>query len=87
MTGMGEIVSIGSHEELAQAVIRVLDNQQAYIKSPQLIAQSFSPDQTAAEYLRLFNALREGKKDPGAAEPEAYQNLRHMRDTSGDTNG
>ncbi len=81
MTGMGEIVAIGSHEELAQAVIRVLDNQQAYRHSPDLITQSFSPDQTAIEYINLFTALSQGKKDPTAPEPQAYQNLRHLRDT------
>lgn len=82
MTGMGEIVPIGDHQELAQAVIRVLDNRQAYIRNPELIAQSFSPNQTAAEYIRLFDDLSQGKKDPTAPEPEAYQRLRKMRDKS-----
>jgi glycosyltransferase involved in cell wall biosynthesis len=80
MTGMGEIVPIGDHHELAQAIIRVLDNQQAYLKSAETIVQSFSPDQTAEEYTRLFNALSQGKKDPTAPEPPAYDRLRQMRD-------
>jgi glycosyltransferase involved in cell wall biosynthesis len=83
MTGMGEIVPIGRHEELAQAVIRVLDNPQSYRRSPDTIADSFSPDETAAEYIRLFNALSEGKKDPSAQEPAAYERLRQMRDGGG----
>jgi glycosyltransferase involved in cell wall biosynthesis len=80
MTGMGEIVPIGDHHQLAQAIIRVLDNQQAYLKSPETIAQSFSPDQTAEEYIRLFIALSQGKKDSTAPEPAAYDRLRQMRD-------
>jgi hypothetical protein len=82
MTGMGEITPIGGSAELAQAILRVLDNPQAYIRSPELIAQSFSPDQTAAEYIRLFHNLGQGRKDPTAPEPQAYENLRQMRDTT-----
>jgi glycosyltransferase involved in cell wall biosynthesis len=82
MTGMGEIVTIGDHQELAEAVIRVLDNRDSYLKSPETIAKSFSPAQTAVEYVRLFNALLEGKKDASAKEPEAYERLRAMRDSS-----
>ncbi|MFZ0546521.1 MAG: glycosyltransferase family 4 protein, partial [Candidatus Promineifilaceae bacterium] len=80
MTGMGEIVPIGSHEELAQAVIRVLDNRQHYLRSPEVITHSFSPDETAAEYIRLFNELSKGRKDSSASEPAAYDRLRQMRD-------
>ncbi len=78
MTGMGEVVPIGDHQELARAVI--LDNRQTYLKSPETIAHSFSPDETAAEYGRLFTALQQGKKDPSAREPAAYERLRQMRD-------
>ena len=80
MTGMGEVVSIGDHRELAQAILRVLDNRQSYLKSAETIAQSFSPDETAEEYIRLFTSLRQGKKDPSAQEPAAYERLRQMRD-------
>lgn len=80
MTGMGEIIPIGSHQKLAQAVIRVLDNPQAYRRSPEIITDSFSPDETAAEYVRLFKALSEGRRDSSAREPEAYERLRQMRD-------
>ena len=60
--------------------MRILDDKQAYVRSPAVIAQSFSPDQTAAEYIRLFEDLAAGKKDSSAREPEAYDALRAARD-------
>ena len=80
MTGMGEVTEIGNHVELAEAINRILDDQASYVKSPDLIADSFSPQQTAAEYLRLFNDLQQGKRDNSATEPPAYERLRAMRD-------
>jgi len=80
MTGMGEVSAIGDHEALAQAVIRILSHKQAYQRDVQLIADSFSPDQTAAAYLNLFTDLQRGRFDPTAPEPPAYQRLRAMRD-------
>ncbi len=80
MTGMGEITAVNDHQALAAALIRILDNKASYIKSPQLIADSFSPAQTATEYVRLFDNLRQGKHNPDAVEPPAYDNLRKMRD-------
>lgn len=82
MTGMGEVTPIGDSHALAQAVNRILHQKASYQRNSQLIADSFSPQQTAREYVRLFEALRLG---PIAAdtitEPEAYERLRHMRDT------
>ncbi|MDX1663809.1 MAG: glycosyltransferase family 4 protein [Candidatus Promineifilaceae bacterium] len=80
MTGMGEVAAIGDHEALAEALIRVLDKKERYLRPPDVIAESFSPRQTAQEYLRLFEALREGSEDRTAAEPEAYERLRRLRE-------
>lgn len=80
MTGMGEVTPIGDHQALAEAVIRVLQNKPAYVKDPALIAQSFSPDQTAEAYVRLFRDLQVNNVDKTTPEPEAYERLRAMRD-------
>jgi glycosyltransferase involved in cell wall biosynthesis len=80
MTGMGEVTAVGDAPALAQAVINILDNKAAYQRDRDLIADSFSPAQTAVEYLRLFTALQEGRADATAAEPPAYERLRAMRD-------
>lgn len=79
MTGMGEVTAVGDPHALAQAIIRILDNQAAYVKDPQLIAASFSPDQTAREYVRLFEDLHRGHRVNDAPEPAAYERLRAMR--------
>lgn len=78
MTGMGEVTPIGDSAALAQALIRVLGNKEAYQRPADVIANSFSPDQTAVEYLRLFKNLMAGKKERGAAEPVAYERLRQL---------
>lgn len=82
MTGMGEITEIGNPDALANAIISILGNKEQYQRSAALIAESFSPQQTAAEYLRLFNQLQEGKASTIAEEPPAYERLRAMRDSS-----
>jgi len=82
MTGMGEIVPVGDHEELSNAIIRILDNRSAYIRSYESIANTFSPDQTASEYLHLFGDLLEGKRDATIQEPASYGMLRNMRDSA-----
>ncbi|HEX6386856.1 MAG TPA: glycosyltransferase, partial [Anaerolineae bacterium] len=79
ITGMGEVTAVGDHEALAQAIVRILDHKEQYVRSPQLIAESFSPAQTAAAYVRLFNDLMRGHKEKRAAEPEAYERLRKMK--------
>lgn len=80
MTGMGEVVPIGDHSELAQAVNRVLADKESYQRDPNLIGDTFSPDQTAREYLKLFESLIAGAKGSTTPEPEPYQKLREMRD-------
>jgi glycosyltransferase involved in cell wall biosynthesis len=79
MTGMGEVTPVGDADALAQSLIAILDDVAAYRRDAALIGKSFSPDQTAAEYLRLFRALQSGQASPDAAEPKAYDQLRQMR--------
>lgn len=81
MTGMGEIVPVGDSTALAEAIVQVLDDKQKYIRSAKTIAASFDPAGTAAEYVRLFNDLRQGRKVDTAAEPPAYGHLRQLRDS------
>ena len=80
MTGMGEVVPIGDHEALAEALIRVLDDKERYRRPGDLIAASFSPEQTAQAYVRLFQQLRQNGAEGAAAEPEAYERLRKMNE-------
>jgi len=83
MTGMGEITPVGDDQALAAAINTILDNKQKYVRDVQLIAAAFSPQQTAFEYVRLFQNLQHGRHDHTAREPEAYERLRHMRDNWG----
>lgn len=79
MTGMGEVTAVNDHQALAQAIIRILDDKAAYQRNAHLISDSFSPDQTAAEYARLFQTLLSGHTDSSTPEPLAYERLRQMR--------
>lgn len=83
MTGMGEVVPIGDHESLAQGVIKVLDNRGRYLRSCDLISESFSPRQTAIEYVHLFEKLLQGHHHGAAEEPGAYERLREMNRDAG----
>ncbi len=80
MTGMGEVTEIGDHEALAQAIINILSDKERYQRSADLIAESFSPQQTAVAYLKLFEDIQQGKVSRIAEEPPAYERLRAMRD-------
>lgn len=80
LTGMGEVVPTGDHDALAQAVIRVLSDRQKYVASAETIGNAFLPTQTATEYLKLYNALRNRTVDHSLPEPLPYEQLRAMRD-------
>lgn len=80
MTGMGEIFPIGDSEGLAAALNRVLDEQERYQRPGDVIAASFSPEQTARAYVQLFEQLRHGHTPQHAHEPEAYDRLRAIRE-------
>ncbi len=80
MTGMGEITPIGDPKALATAIIKVLENRERYIRSPEVISATFNPEETANEYISLYENLLQGKKEIGTKEPPAYSLLRKMRD-------
>ncbi len=82
MTGMGEVSAIGDPDALAQSIINILADQTAYVRSPSQISDSFSPAQTAAEYVRLFESLQRGEQPGTTEEPAVYHELRTMRDES-----
>ena len=85
MTGMGEVSAIGDHEELAAAIIKILRDRQRYVRDVQLISETFDPQQTAADYISLFENLRHNRQSTQTTEPPEYQRLRDMRDkTAGD---
>ena len=80
MTGMGEVTEVGDDTALAEALIRILRDRDGYRRSAATISDSFSPDQTAAEYIRLFENLRRGHRPGRTIEPPAYDRLRAIRE-------
>lgn len=82
LTGMGEIAPVGDPGALAEAILKVLSNPDDYTCPPQLIADSFAPGNTASEYVRLFNDLRQGKKVASPLDPPAYHRLRQLRENA-----
>ena len=56
-TGMGEISPIGESRGLAQAILAVLDNPDAYKKPGQEIGSQYDPSSTATAYAELFEEL------------------------------
>lgn len=82
MTGMGEVTATGDPAALAEAIIAILSRRNDYSRPAGLISASFIPDQTATEYVRLFEMLRRGERPRKTAEPEAYERLRAMRDSA-----
>lgn len=80
MTGMGEVTEVGDPDALAEAIIRILDGRERYVRAPELISASFDPAQTASEYARIFESLRVGNRPTQSVEPPAYDRLRAMRD-------
>jgi glycosyltransferase involved in cell wall biosynthesis len=81
MTGMGEVTAVGDHKALAHSITNILNDRERYVRSPQLIAQAFDPQQTAREYVNLFENLQRGIHNNKTVEPEAYEQLRAMRDS------
>jgi len=63
-TGMGEVVTVGDSEGLAEAILRIVSNhpqknQREYTRPQEEIAARFSTERTAAEYEALFERLLE----------------------------
>ncbi len=57
MTGMGEVAPIGDSAALADAVIRVLNDRDRYVRPRSEIEALFSTPRTAEMYERLFEEL------------------------------
>jgi glycosyltransferase involved in cell wall biosynthesis len=58
MTGMGEVVPIKDTRALADAIVRVLQNRERYVRPRQEIAELFALEKTVAAYEKLFDELR-----------------------------
>ncbi len=56
VTGMGEIVPPGDAVALADAIIKVMSDRSAYVKSPEEINRIFDPNKTYDFYENLFAA-------------------------------
>ena len=82
MTGMGEVTPIGDYAALAEAIIRILQDKQRYMRDTKLIGESFDPRETAVAYIKLFNDLQNGTQSHHAPEPPVYDRLRAMRDNA-----
>jgi len=76
MTGMGEIVPIGDHRALADAIIKVLSNRDRYKTSVPELRSAFDPDNTASAYLQIYGSMLKNRKLEPFQEPSAYVNLK-----------
>jgi glycosyltransferase involved in cell wall biosynthesis len=70
MTGMGEVTPVGDSAELAESVIRVLNDKAKYTRPRSEIEALFSTTRTAELYEHLFEELLARKK--GAATAQDY---------------
>lgn len=57
VTGMGEVVPIKDARALADAIVRVLQHREQYLRPRQEIAAMFAIEKTVAAYERLFEEL------------------------------
>lgn len=57
MTGMGLVVPPANAQQLAEALIEILDQPEKYHRDSQMVAERFSPQRIAEEYETLFNDL------------------------------
>jgi len=62
MTGMGKIVPVGDAQELADAILAILDQPEMYRGDPGRVVQMFHPEANAAAFEALFQELLEGKR-------------------------
>lgn len=56
-SGMGEVVPVGDSEALAEAIMRVLSDKEAYVRPAEEIRERWSTERTAAGYESLFQRL------------------------------
>lgn len=57
-TGMGEVVPIGDSRALAEAILRVIEHRQRYLRPRDEIVARYSTQRTAEAYERLFEELQ-----------------------------
>ena len=57
MTGMGEVVSIGDADALADAIIKIYTTPGNYAGDPPAVERQFSPYANAAAYEDLYQEL------------------------------
>ena len=55
---MGKIFPIGDSAALAEALLEVLSNKQAYLREPEPIRQGYIPESIALEYEKLFTEIQ-----------------------------
>jgi len=67
-TGMGEVVAVGDAQALAEAIIQVTENREAYLRPRAEIAARFSTERTVEAYEALFKQLL-AKRQAGSSEP------------------
>ena len=72
MTGMGEVTPIGDSETLAEAIIRIVQQPDAYARPRQAIEDTFSLERTVHSYEELFDELLAG--DVQAEQPAKASN-------------
>jgi glycosyltransferase involved in cell wall biosynthesis len=58
MHEMGKIIPIGDSNALADALLEIVGNPEAFKRDPQPIAQRYLPDTIASEYEKLFSELQ-----------------------------
>ena len=66
ITGMGKLVRPGDANDLARALVEVLDNPAGYRGAPQSLLLASTSQAVAAEYEKLFSSQRHGslQKEP-----------------------
>jgi glycosyltransferase involved in cell wall biosynthesis len=55
--GMGEVIPVGDSGELAQAVFKISEHKDKYIKGYQRVKEQYTPFLVAEEYIRLFEKI------------------------------
>ncbi len=63
MHGMGKIFPAGDAAALAQSLLEILGNRQAFIREPAPIQMQYLPDTIAENYERLFLEIKDEMKD------------------------
>jgi glycosyltransferase involved in cell wall biosynthesis len=58
MTGMGEVVPVGNADALAEAMLKIFEQPEAYRGDPAAIAQQFKPQTNAAAYEKIYHELK-----------------------------